>query len=254
MVGVLSGTYSSIFIATPVLIAWKEREPAYQSRGRADRRADGLRARVPGGQRGRPRRRGARAGAAKAAKRRRWRQRPSRGRGGRRRRHRSRPPRSTRATAPSPPTTGARCRDDRARAPPRRPPPAPGSRSASTEGIADGTCSSGSPSAWRSGTSPSSSPTSSSAGSSAPSSPRSSERWSAARSGRSPRATALGETDVSTFLAAIPGCLIALAIVYLIGSRDPSRHPLHYGETPERPDERANRGFARRFRPRTVQA
>ena len=32
MVGVLSGTYSSIFIATPVLIAWKEREPAYQSR------------------------------------------------------------------------------------------------------------------------------------------------------------------------------------------------------------------------------
>jgi SecD/SecF fusion protein len=33
MVGVLSGTYSSLFIATPVLIAWKEREPAYQSRG-----------------------------------------------------------------------------------------------------------------------------------------------------------------------------------------------------------------------------
>jgi SecD/SecF fusion protein len=32
MVGVLSGTYSSIFIASPVLIAWKEREPAYQSR------------------------------------------------------------------------------------------------------------------------------------------------------------------------------------------------------------------------------
>ena len=30
MVGVLSGTYSSIFIATPVLIAWKEREPAYR--------------------------------------------------------------------------------------------------------------------------------------------------------------------------------------------------------------------------------
>jgi SecD/SecF fusion protein len=32
MVGVLSGTYSSIFIATPVLIAWKEREPGYRSR------------------------------------------------------------------------------------------------------------------------------------------------------------------------------------------------------------------------------
>jgi SecD/SecF fusion protein len=32
MVGVLSGTYSSIFIASPVLIAWKEREPAYRAR------------------------------------------------------------------------------------------------------------------------------------------------------------------------------------------------------------------------------
>ena len=32
MVGVLSGTYSSIFIATPVLIAWKEREPGYRAR------------------------------------------------------------------------------------------------------------------------------------------------------------------------------------------------------------------------------
>ncbi len=33
MVGVLSGTYSSIFIATPVLIAWKERESGYRARG-----------------------------------------------------------------------------------------------------------------------------------------------------------------------------------------------------------------------------
>jgi SecD/SecF fusion protein len=32
MVGVLSGTYSSIFIATPVLIAWKQREPGYRAR------------------------------------------------------------------------------------------------------------------------------------------------------------------------------------------------------------------------------
>ncbi len=32
MVGVLSGTYSSIFIATPVLIAWKERESGYRAR------------------------------------------------------------------------------------------------------------------------------------------------------------------------------------------------------------------------------
>src|SRR5215211_517928 len=32
LVGVLSGAYSSIFIATPVLVEWKEREPAYRSR------------------------------------------------------------------------------------------------------------------------------------------------------------------------------------------------------------------------------
>lgn len=32
MVGVLSGTYSSILIATPILIHWKEREPAYRAR------------------------------------------------------------------------------------------------------------------------------------------------------------------------------------------------------------------------------
>src|SRR5207249_2452829 len=31
-VGVLSGGYSSIFIATPVLTHWKEREPAYRAR------------------------------------------------------------------------------------------------------------------------------------------------------------------------------------------------------------------------------
>jgi len=32
MVGIFSGTYSSIFIASPVLTAWKEREPAYARR------------------------------------------------------------------------------------------------------------------------------------------------------------------------------------------------------------------------------
>jgi SecD/SecF fusion protein len=32
MVGLLSGTYSSIFIASPVLTHWKEREPAYRRR------------------------------------------------------------------------------------------------------------------------------------------------------------------------------------------------------------------------------
>jgi SecD/SecF fusion protein len=34
LVGVASGTYSSIFIATPVLTAWKERDPAYVQRRR----------------------------------------------------------------------------------------------------------------------------------------------------------------------------------------------------------------------------
>jgi SecD/SecF fusion protein len=42
MVGVLSGTYSSIFIATPVLIAWKERESGYWARGARIREAMGL--------------------------------------------------------------------------------------------------------------------------------------------------------------------------------------------------------------------
>jgi SecD/SecF fusion protein len=32
MIGLLSGTYSSIFIASPVLTHWKEREPAYRRR------------------------------------------------------------------------------------------------------------------------------------------------------------------------------------------------------------------------------
>jgi SecD/SecF fusion protein len=32
LVGVVSGAYSSIFIATPVLTAWKEREPVYEAR------------------------------------------------------------------------------------------------------------------------------------------------------------------------------------------------------------------------------
>ena len=32
LIGVASGTYSSIFIATPVLVHWKEREPAFRAR------------------------------------------------------------------------------------------------------------------------------------------------------------------------------------------------------------------------------
>jgi SecD/SecF fusion protein len=44
LVGIASGTYSSIFIASPVLTAWKEREPGYQRR-RA--RIEGAMGRVP---------------------------------------------------------------------------------------------------------------------------------------------------------------------------------------------------------------
>ena len=58
MVGVASGTYSSIFIAAPVLTEWKEREPAYRVAPRPDRGGDGPRADLPRGQRGREDRRG----------------------------------------------------------------------------------------------------------------------------------------------------------------------------------------------------
>ncbi|MFN8159832.1 MAG: protein translocase subunit SecD [Solirubrobacterales bacterium] len=41
LVGIASGTYSSIFIASPVLTAWKEREPAFRRRRARIERADG---------------------------------------------------------------------------------------------------------------------------------------------------------------------------------------------------------------------
>jgi SecD/SecF fusion protein len=40
-VGILSGTYSSIFIASPVLTAWKEREPGFTRRRERIAQADG---------------------------------------------------------------------------------------------------------------------------------------------------------------------------------------------------------------------
>src|SRR5215204_5051044 len=42
LVGVLSGAYSSIFIATPVLVEWKEREPTYMRRRRLILQEQGL--------------------------------------------------------------------------------------------------------------------------------------------------------------------------------------------------------------------
>ena len=59
MVGIFSGTYSSIFIASPVLTAWKEREPSYV------RRRERL---VGAGRQGAGVRRRGRAGEARAAR------------------------------------------------------------------------------------------------------------------------------------------------------------------------------------------
>ena len=41
LIGIFSGTYSSIFIASPVLTAWKEREPSYARRREQIARVDG---------------------------------------------------------------------------------------------------------------------------------------------------------------------------------------------------------------------
>ncbi len=41
-VGIFSGFYSSLFIATPVLIAWKQREPGYRARGARIKEAMGF--------------------------------------------------------------------------------------------------------------------------------------------------------------------------------------------------------------------
>lgn len=38
LVGIIAGTYSSIFVATPLLVSWKEREPQYQARREKVRR------------------------------------------------------------------------------------------------------------------------------------------------------------------------------------------------------------------------
>jgi hypothetical protein len=40
----------------------------------------------------------------------------------------------------------------------------------------------------------------------------------------------LGETGVATFVAAIPGCLVALAIAYAVGSRRITGPAGHYGD------------------------
>ena len=128
MVGIVSGTYSSIFIASPVLTAWKEREPGYARRreriaeleGRVPAFADEIElaklgddaepeGEVDGGRRRRP------EPEAAAARRERWRP-PSlrrRRRGAGAERSRTRPPRSAASAT---------------RAPPRAPPAAPQAR------------------------------------------------------------------------------------------------------------------------------
>ena len=64
IIGTLSGAYSSVFIAGPVLVHWKEREPVYRTRYRRIKRAARLRARVRGRGGGRAGRRRARAQAS----------------------------------------------------------------------------------------------------------------------------------------------------------------------------------------------
>ncbi len=73
MVGVASGTYSSILIASPVLAHWKEREPAYRSRRARIIEAMGYVPDLPRGQRRRQDRRGRapRAAAGRGRRRRR---------------------------------------------------------------------------------------------------------------------------------------------------------------------------------------
>ena len=73
LIGVVTGAYSSIFVATPILVILKEREPRYQqlrarleTRGKAERR---LRAVPTNGQ---ERRRGGAGGGAGRGGRRRW--------------------------------------------------------------------------------------------------------------------------------------------------------------------------------------
>ena len=35
----------------------------------------------------------------------------------------------------------------------------------------------------------------------------------------------IGQTDIMTVLAAVPGCLIGLALIYALGLRDERKHP-----------------------------
>ena len=67
MIGILSGAYSSIFIASPVLTHWKEREPVYRARRARLERELGRRARLRDDRRRRARGRRARARSAAAA-------------------------------------------------------------------------------------------------------------------------------------------------------------------------------------------
>ena len=95
LVGIASGTYSSIFIASPVLTAWKEREPGLRPAPPADRRGRGQRSGL---------RRRHRDGQAQQRRRKRSRDprppSPRHSRSGARS-----PPPSRPATAPTPPPT-----------------------------------------------------------------------------------------------------------------------------------------------------
>ena len=200
IVGTASGTYSSIFIAAPVLTHWKEREPVYRRARAPDPRDAGLRSRVRDRRRRaarstsrRPSRAAAGASVTAAAGpvagrlagrvRRHGRQPRRRGGGAPRRARRGRAaPRPARPAAAAPAgaaTAPHHAARRRRRGRVRQPPPRSRSRAsratASTGGRADGPARVGHGRASRSGTSPCSCPTASGRASSA----RSSARWSA---------------------------------------------------------------------------
>ena len=135
LVGIASGTYSSIFIASPVLTAWKEREPGFARRRERIAEVDGT---VPafaddvelaklerGAKRGR---RGGRAERARGG-------RGGDGRAAGRRRRRPRGKAASRRAAPDP-AKRRRARASATRTPRAAPPAAPQTREESLDGPA----------------------------------------------------------------------------------------------------------------------
>ena len=228
MVGVASGTYSSIFIAAPVLTEWKEREPAYRSRRARIEEAMGrvptfpednvvpqideverhVAAESPGDGDGRPAD-GAAAEPEPAAAPVAVAEPPV---------ERAAPP------EPTPEETGegvagrpeAGRRADEADAEPQEAVAAPAQ---AREEPLDGSPRVGDDRASRSGTSPSSCPTAGGRGSSGRSSAPSIGAVITGAAAQIALGDSLGETGIETVLFAIPGVALGLAVIWAIGVR-----------------------------------